>query len=336
MNTVVILDGIPRSGSTFFSRIIDAFPGTCVLDDPIRLFHYYVLDHEKNFSYPRSMIKVSNIDFNSPFKKEHFFQLQKRIEDSRFLPELKRDLLRLRYKTSYTEICSDICEITRNYFKSQIVGFQVTHHHRFRNAILDAMPDVKWITIVRDPRGVYASAKLSHKMNIQHVCRFWNDLVESLSARERFLCVRYEDLILRTEDTIASVASFLNVDLDLKKFLKNIKLKNNIGKPWFSNSSFGSTNVQNTHVPAKYFDKKPVKRWEDVLNVIEKYIIWKQCASNMSKMEYGLSEKNKGFVIEFRDSSIWLFRIFLSLPKKVSIKIKFEISKLRRRRKKVF
>jgi len=86
-------------------------------------------------------------------------------------------------------------------------------------------------------------------------------------------------------------------------FLETLALKDNLGNPWFSNSSYG--NLSSTHVKSLYFDRSVVQKWEKTINALEKGIIYRNCKKNMAKMGYGKSRESKGLIRETKDSIIW-------------------------------
>lgn len=232
----LILDGMFRSGTTFFSRILDAFPKSYVLDDPMLVFPRYVMDKEgqEGYGYPRNMLTIEEVNLTSPPKSPDIFKsnFMMDIRQAKALEsDLKSELLKyietISDKDSFIEIFHNIIEVMRNYSEAELVGLKVTFHHRLREAILDAMPHLKWITIIRDPRATYSSAKISHSADIDFICKCWNDLIDSFSRvlpghKNRFLCVRYEDLILEPSKTISVIARFLDMKLDIDTFKKSL------------------------------------------------------------------------------------------------------------------
>jgi len=321
----LFLDGIFRSGTTFFSRILDAFPNSYVLDDPISFFHHYIMMKERRWSLPnpKDMIKRREIDLISfpadpGALKENLAIYVKRIEalDDNLRADLLRCIEQINNKMSFIEIFSNIISTMRLHSSASLVGIKATFHHRFREAILDAMPDMKWVTIVRDPRAIYNSSKVSHGEDISFMCKCWNSLIDSFSEvkpeqRERFLVIRYEDLVLKPNITISRVAKFLNVNIDIDGFIKNLQLKDNVGSTWFSNSSYkedGSSWMNAGVKSQSYFYKKSIDKWEKMLSLAEKRVIYKLCMNNMEKMGYEPSNERKSYGEEARDSILWLFQ----------------------------
>lgn len=299
-NGALIVDGMARSSVTFLARIIDAFPGYRVLVNPTTFFQAYVEDKvwPRDFSFPQSML-VREANFTLPPKRPDAFKndLIKRMLCKKKVLELKMKAELLKYirsidsQDSFIEIFNNIVEVIRNYSKSTFVGIKIAQSHRLRDAMLDANPNLKWIAVTRNPYALYSSVKRTTFTSIKFTCKFWNDLIDSINNipprhKNRFLWVRYEDLVLSSHKTIALVARFLGIELDVNAFIKNLRLKDNLGKPWFSNTRYGYGYRKDTGVKAPYFDKRPLGKWKEELNFLEKQVIKALCGRNMARAGY--------------------------------------------------
>lgn len=96
----------------------------------------------------------------------------------------------------------------------------VTCHHAFDH-LPQIWPGARFVHLLRDGRDVARSCiGMGWAGNVWYGVRrwidaqaAWNRLVDRI-PEERLLEVRYEDLILRTEDTLERVCRFLGVELD--------------------------------------------------------------------------------------------------------------------------
>ncbi len=125
--------------------------------------------------------------------------------------------------------------------------------------------DIKVIIIVRDPRDVLASANypnsvkfVGQKKPSLFVLRSWRksiDFIKAFKSNTNLLYLRYEDLVVKTDETLRSITSFLGVDSFVPNtFNKGILDQN--GNIWKANSSnnLNSINISSNSI-GKYKKK---------------------------------------------------------------------------------
>ena len=154
--------------------------------------------------------------------------------------------------------------------------------HRFRSKMLENFPDMRWIDIIRDPRGWYCSAKVSHGRNIVKGAIIWNRAAESILYNDRFsdryLCISFENLIIDRKAVLQKICNFLKINLEVtEEWIQNLKLTKNDGSQWYPNTSYtrnGQELPEEWHkrLSTDYgiMDSLPVYRWKQKLKTWER------------------------------------------------------------------
>ena len=77
--------------------------------------------------------------------------------------------------------------------------------------------NTKYLFVIRDPRDIYSSHKANNfGRDVKHVCRAWSQYLKRFqdfakTAPERTMLVRYEDVVRRIDENVASIGAFLNL-----------------------------------------------------------------------------------------------------------------------------
>ncbi len=115
------------------------------------------------------------------------------------------------------------------------------YNEYFAEEIFALWPQARCLHVVRDPRDNYASYRRKHPD--------WRPEVFALSWRaslqrglrnrrtfgaERYLILRYEDLVLNVDETVELVRRFLGIEDD-----PALRRPTRLGRPWQGNSMFG-------------------------------------------------------------------------------------------------
>ncbi|MBU1653179.1 sulfotransferase [bacterium] len=152
----------------------------------------------------------------------------------------------------------------------KIIGHKTTMAERILGDLLNALPDLKVIYILRDPRDLVNSAL--HRFADEEATLFdyieaWQNSLDTIlrltcqpQIEPQLLIIRYEDFILNTGCSLTEISRFLGGhDIIIPDSMQDF------GKRWTGNSSFGELNGP--------FDPSPVGRWKtqdmDVANTVE-------------------------------------------------------------------
>ena len=100
------------------------------------------------------------------------------------------------------------------------VGEKSPGHIRYLGLLKDRYPKAKFIHVIRDPRAVILSfSKVSFgPRNIKGMANLWKSAIVThrkyaeLLGPERYIVVKYEELVLDSERTLRSICKFLNIE----------------------------------------------------------------------------------------------------------------------------
>ena len=170
-----------------------------------------------------------------------------------------------------------------------LVGGKTTFSHAYKAQLLINIPQLKWIDIVRDIRGVLSSGMAAGMYNFNSLMLHepWREQFKSIrdfgktvpeDLSKRHLVVIYRDLIQNKKETILKIVNFLEIkNFNYDEWEKQPILKNN-GEEFGSHSSFDSmgkprhsNSFMDEKVPA--FDQKPVMRWHEHLTRSQKWLL---------------------------------------------------------------
>ena len=169
--------------------------------------------------------------------------------------------------------------------------FKETTQAIFLDYFLEEYPDLKMISLIRDPRDNYAAIKSGvnkyysnlgedDKMSLSSILnRVRTDLkaanINQKKHKKSFIAIRFEDLVLQTEKTLKKLTNFLEIDFN------EFMLKPSImGKPYHGNSHEG-----------KIFDgisRENVNNWKSRISAEEAKIIEYSLEDQMIEWGYEL------------------------------------------------
>lgn len=212
---VVCVLGVPRSGTTMLASMLASTPETIALPEMSYLHDLMELD-SKN--------ALDSKKFAEVLLASHRFKNSGICSDDREIPNLfvTDDL-----KGSISNILQQYNQNTgAKDFKNWVE--HTPHNARAADLWLKYYPQVKFIHIVRDGRGVAASTmnRLWGLKDIVSLSENWNSRIHSirkLHARigNRMFEVRYEDLVEQPESTLRQICEFLGIDFQISMLNNN-------------------------------------------------------------------------------------------------------------------
>lgn len=238
----VILVGMPRSGSTILSRLLNESPELFIVND------FYVIQHAEGLGVLKSDLDASEAEV---FVANAIRRIKCRIEreDS---PDIE-DALRITpaQEAELEEYALDIAAEGRHPWHELLSlimckagdmmgkphwGYNTPQDYLHINTLFDVYPDARVVFLLRDPRGMLKSYK-NVVDNGFHAPNRYHPLIQTLAWRtaarvyfqakqkgQSVLLVRYEDVIDNTNSTLQSIAEFCDVeipDLNLSDFGNN-------------------------------------------------------------------------------------------------------------------
>lgn len=222
----VFICGLNRTGTTLLMALLDGHPQMVVAPSETHFFLHFLpaaqhLSHEKRIELARKML-LGVIDTENVYYKKFlchvsvewtlamFLQISKSCHDiQEFLPASI-----LAYGLASNQISDD----TRYWVE------KTPYNEFFVEQIFHFWPNAKCIHMVRDPRDYFASYKMRSHRKREHspssLIMSWEWLQsvqkanknEKIYGTQRYLVLRYEDLVRNPEETIAVVCRFLAIE----------------------------------------------------------------------------------------------------------------------------
>jgi len=257
-----------RSGTTLISNFLNSNRGFKVYRD------FLHIGRLKDAVNANSLEEDLSDNQKKKAKRKHNEMAEKLpiTDDSFFVDEFEHKKLKDYYFSSLQKMeCKS----------REVVGHKTTQAWDVVEEALSAIPDLKVIYMVRDPRDVAVSAarKWPHEKRGQtdNVCKQWRKGVnEALRCRrrnqDRVLVLKFEDFLTNTEKALNDLSALLGVKVSVPERMMEY------GKPWRDNSSFKKKTEQ-------LLDSSAVGRWKTQRPWIGRKVE-SECGSIMHKMGY--------------------------------------------------
>jgi hypothetical protein len=293
----VFLCGHPKSGTTLLLSILDRHPQLVVYPDETFFLRGFL--QEANHLSTDQKVSLS-LRYLLRFFDVH----DEHPQDLLALPEDER-----RY-TAYVEMCKafetqisieDGCRHEGDFLSAAILAFgqvygaltaesqywveKSTYNELFADQIFNWWPEAKCIQITREPRDIYASYRRKHQaLAPETFSQRWRNSAETglnnqkHYGEDRYLILRYEDLVQEPETQIEKLTKFLGIRDNAV-----LRVPSRNGVPWEGNSMFADKFSQ--------ISTKPLGRWETELSPRDVQIIEKMAGHQMQACGYPLKAK---------------------------------------------
>ena len=234
INSFFIL-GNPRSGTTLLRLMLDSHPYIVVPPECAFIIWFY----EKYKSW-------SLLNYSSDKIHEFISDLKtaRKIDNWHLDYDLLINYIESICPSSYAELINAIYTFfsISNEKKIKIWGDKNNYYIYFIKEIVEIFPDTKFIHIIRDGRDVACSylelnkkkvssdyaPKLSN--NIVKIAKEWKrnneqilDDFENILSKDKYITVKFENLIENTEDTLGRICNLLSVPFD-ERMLKYYRI----------------------------------------------------------------------------------------------------------------
>jgi len=285
MNNLFIT-GMIRSGTTLLEKILTNHQNMFIASQPFP-FLYINLKENYNKKYGlESKPYAINTNFRSTFSLAQFTEfLQKKIisydEIISYLKLMKEysgcnSPQIYKFSNNYKEdflvgVYKQICKtalINKKFDSLYVLGSKEVLGEDFINYFL--ANKLKVILIIRDPRDIITSSNFSIKNNfvgkrrpIIYLLRMWRKSIAHMikfKNNSNFMVIKYEDLVMEPNNILNRISKFLNIPPFHNLLLNGLKDQN--GKPWKGNSSFGEKKMVDLSSIGRHrnrLDEKTVK-----------------------------------------------------------------------------
>jgi Sulfotransferase domain len=281
----LLVTGEMRSGTTFVANLLNSQVEAKVYAD--MLVTLFMEGHELNIN-----------DIKLPLDSQ-----KKNILISNVIPEGMREEMDFEginrtLDLSWLDIFNYCLTQIKGSDSPKIVGIKRTREEKYLKQLLD--DGVMVVYCVRDPRDVVISSKnrfSAHRTNT-YIGKWSNSVNNAigLNRYSNFFLLKYEDLILNTDEVAGKLEEFLGIEIktDLKELSFGSRLK------YQNNSSFGDVK--------KLFDSSAVYRWKKLEDQSEAQFCAHHLAEYISELGYESGDKmnakalllHKGFKKEMR------------------------------------
>ncbi len=207
---------IGRSGTTLLAYILDAHPNIVVPPES-----FFVLHLERKYKHITDWNDKTIQNFIDDVYVDRSFRLmwkvpRKTVEES-FSQQPK--------VTGFDEACNRIRASYNASFKTKSIELYGDKHpiySHFFKRMMRINPNAKLIHMVRDPRGTGSGQIITfNRKDALMVGYLWSRYNKNLSGLKavypnNYYLLKYEDLVLKPEETMKSLCHFLEIDFDEK------------------------------------------------------------------------------------------------------------------------
>ncbi len=203
---------IGRSGTTLLANILDAHPNIVVPPESFFVLHVErKYKHRTNWDAKTIKNFIDDVYVDRPFRL--MWKVPRNVVEESFSQQHP--------VKNFTEACNRIrASYNASFKKKDIHLFGDKHpiYSNFCERMMRVNPKAKLIHMVRDPRGTGSGQiKTFNRKDALAVGYLWSRYNKNLAALKakypnQYYLLKYEELILKPEETIKSVCGFLEID----------------------------------------------------------------------------------------------------------------------------
>lgn len=270
----IFVTGFPRSGTTLLGNILDRHPRIGIFVESFFIPEYY---WTQIFHWPltknKNLFKLARAITQEDASVRNGLKLQSSVVNNlrkRTYPELLNALMKNWVEEKGKKRWGDKSP-------GYITKLKVLHR---------MYPEAKFIHIIRDGRDVWTSIGHKWEDNVVLVARDWAKSIHSArkyaksNLKDKYLELRYEDLVAQPRDEIQKVLEFLNEEYNDAVLKTSMTTSRNVAfADW--------PKIHNE------INSDSVRRWERELP--EKEIVLFECHASYMLKEFGYSTVNRQF-----------------------------------------
>lgn len=209
--------GRPRSGTTLLRSIFDAHPSVNIPPEHINLIHLYYKYRFKKGNWTHKELEC----FYHDFSEHNAIKTLWKLNDE----SIKTQLYKLEGQTaSFEQLIKLIYYNYQSLYtkdRIQILGDKSPVNSLYAKKLVKVFPSARFIHLVRDYRG-NLSSMLRYEVfspSVTTIVSQWKysvNQIEQLATNypDKFITIRYEDLVKDPQGVITRMCSFLNINFN--------------------------------------------------------------------------------------------------------------------------
>jgi len=302
---LVILTGHRKSGTSVFHRLFDGVNGVNLYPTDLTVLYAYFscFTLKKNVSNNELKERLLHVVKSSmEYSAKQGLDLTSK---NHFLNVFESEIQKIDI-TNKSDVINSICN---SWLKSKEVESKTdplivkeTSQAIFFEDYIKEFPQLKMISLIRDPRDNYAAISAGVDQYYSkfgendlgalssHINRARMDLTSAKINQENypnsFMAIRFEDLVRDTKTTMKNVSNFLNIDFEDNMLSPNISGKSYNGNS-FEGKVFSGISSQN------------IGKWKERISIEQAKVIEYWMADVMSFWHYNLEFSCASSQIEF-------------------------------------
>lgn len=240
---MILVTGLARSGTTLLSECLDHHPKLMCIADPMNEFfkgfmryaYLKVEGERKSVGYPidnfffsgsqKVNAFIDSKDLNHPIPEYLKTEILERIaeRDGEYCPEIIEPV-KLCKATNFEDLFIEILQLLFDTYGdpgTECYGVKTAWCEQLLKPLSRSFPNMSFVNIVRDPRAVIASnyqadgSRFPLFLNIRDwrksVYYNWKYQFDDAELKDRFIGVRYEDLVAQPEQVLKAVTDMIGV-----------------------------------------------------------------------------------------------------------------------------
>ncbi|MEM8614183.1 MAG: sulfotransferase [Cyanobacteria bacterium P01_H01_bin.105] len=257
MSSPVVLVGLPRSGSTLVSRILNDSLNCFMIND-----FYYLQYVESIDGFSKSDQDTKNLLVDFIIDQVRNRTRPEELEDEVWfgLPFSEKDLQKVNdftdaYKIdgvvkNWAQILQDIMQFLAELADKPIWGYNTPQDYLNFNIISDAFPEAKFIFLLRSPLSTLLSYKYYWTVTpkFRHDRGRYHPVIQSLAwktcvnayfglreehGQSHCMLIKFEEVLSKTDETLSKIGQFTGIEfptIDLASFGHNSSLSKKGGE----------------------------------------------------------------------------------------------------------
>jgi hypothetical protein len=291
----VFICGHPKSGTSLLMALLDSHPQVIVYPEETGFFRWFA-NQTEGFPVEKKIQRAEDLILHIfQWDPENPHPSQEGFSDRDY-----RDISFDEVRKAYQRYIEDFGRSIPNILPAAIVGYgevvgqlssraiwwveKTPYNELFAEQIYQMWPEARCIQTIRDPRDNYASYRRKHPEWTPEVFsiswrtsthRGWSN--QERFGEDRYLVLRYEDLVNELEATLATVRDFLGIKDD-----PALRQPSRKGVPWGGNSMFGER--------FQGVSANPIGRYRTTLDRDSIRRLEAALSSEMRRLDYPLDE----------------------------------------------